>query len=208
MYFIQEGVDVVEEVYTAPFASLGPIITQAASGTYRDLAKWTGISLDDTPCKKTGNANPRFPIYLKSYNTTAQAQVYELFKQATTSTSTPFSNALFMFEGYSQQGVKAFNKDATAFAYRGDNLLAAPLLTYTPNGTALDKVASDLGNKIRQILYTGSGETSLHTYVNYAFGDEKATGWYGSEAWRQKRLQSLKGKYDPKSKFSFYAPIA
>jgi hypothetical protein len=208
MYLIQQGVEVVNAAYTQPFLNLGPISTQALSGTYRDLATWTGISLGTTPCQKTGNANPRFPIYLKSYNTTAQGQVYDIFKQATTNASTPFSNALFMFEGYSQQGVKAIPSAATAFAYRVDNLLVAPLLTYTPNGPALDAHAFKLGNQIREILYKGSGETSLNTYVNYAYGDETPLAWYGSEAWRQDRLRVLKGEVDPLSRFSFYAPIA
>jgi hypothetical protein len=172
------------------------------------LAAWTGISLDATPCQKTGNANPRFPIYLKSYNTTAQGLVYDLFKQATTNASSPFSNSLFMFEGYSQQGVKAISEDATAFAYRADNLLVAPLLTYAPTGPAVDAAAFKLGNQIRQILYEGSGETSLNTYVNYAYGDETPLAWYGSEAWRQRRLHALKEHFDPMRKFSFYAPIA
>ncbi len=207
MYLIQEGVNAVDTAYTKPFLDLGPITTQAVLGTYRDLAAWTGISLADTPCQKTGNANPRFPIYLKSYNTTAQGLVYELFKQATTNASSPFGNALFMFEGYSQQAVKALGDNATAFAYRADNLLVAPLLTYAP-GPGLDAVASKLGNQIRQILYEGSGETTLNTYVNYAYGDETPLAWYGSEAWRQSRLHALKEDFDPLSKFSFYAPIA
>jgi hypothetical protein len=208
MYLIQQGVEAVDAAYTQPFLNLGPITTQALSGTYRDLATWTGISLDATPCQKTGNANPRFPIYLKSYNTTAQSLVYDLFRQATTNASTPFSNALFMFEGYSQQGVKAIPSATTAFAYRTDNLLVAPLLTYTPAGPGLDALASKLGNQIREILYLGSGETSLNTYVNYAYGDETPLAWYGSEAWRQDRLRALKGEADPLGRFSFYAPIA
>jgi hypothetical protein len=208
MYLIQEGVDAVDPAYTQPFHNLGPIVVQPASGTYLDLAKWTGISLSDTPCQITGNANPRFPIYLKSYNTTAQRQVYDLFTQATTNASTPFSNALFMFEGYSTQGVKAISDGATAYAYRSDNLLVAPLLTYKPNGKALDDQAFKLGNQIRQVLYEGSGQTSLNTYVNYAYGDETPKAWYGADQWRQDRLRSLKKNYDPKGRFSFYAPIA
>ncbi|OBT88352.1 hypothetical protein VE02_02285 [Pseudogymnoascus sp. 03VT05] len=208
MYLIQEGVDAVDAAYTKPFHDLGPIVVQPTSGTYLDLAKWTGISLSDTPCQITGNANPRFPIYLKSYNTTAQRQAYDLFSQATTAASTPFSNALFMFEGYSTQGVKAIRDDSTAYAYRSDNLLVAPLLTYKPNGKALDDQAFKLGNQIRQVLFEGSGQTSLNTYVNYAYGDETPKAWYGADQWRQDRLRSLKKSYDPKGRFSFYAPIA
>ncbi|KFY33623.1 hypothetical protein V494_07455 [Pseudogymnoascus sp. VKM F-4513 (FW-928)] len=208
MYLIQEGVDTVDAAYTKPFADLGPIVNTPTSGTYLDLAKWTGISLSDPPCQNSGNANPRFPIYLQSYNTTAQKQVYDLFTQATTSPGTPYSGALFMFEGYSMQGVKAIGDDATAFAYRSDNLLVAPLLTYKPNGKALDDQTFKLGNQIRQALYEGSGQTSLNTYVNYAYGDETPKAWYGADQWRQDRLRSLKNKYDPKGRFSFYAPIA
>jgi hypothetical protein len=207
MYIIQEGVDTVDTAHTAAFKKLGPIIDSPSNGTYLDLAALTGISLADGPCQKTGNANPRFPIYLKSYNTTAQKKVYDLFAQATTNASTPFSGALFMFEGYSQAGVKAPGDAATAYAYRADNLLVAPLLTYMPNGTALDKLASKIGNEIRDVLFEGSGEATLNTYVNYAYGDETAKAWYGSDSWRQSRLKSLKKQYDPKGQFSFYAPI-
>ncbi|TVY32619.1 FAD-linked oxidoreductase [Lachnellula subtilissima] len=206
-YIIQEGVQTVDAAHTNPFLQLGPITTQAVSGTYRDLAGWTGISLSSTPCQKTGNANPRFPIYLKSYNSTAQREVYDIFCTATTAPSSPFSNALFMFEGYSQQGVKAIGQDATAFAYRADNLLVAPLLTYTPNGTLVDAIASKLGNTMRNILFLGSGESSLNTYVNYAYGDETPVAWYGSDSWRQDRLCALKEDFDPRGQFSFYAPI-
>lgn len=113
-----------------------------------------------------------------------------------------------MFEGYSTQGVKALSDDATAYAYRSDNLLVAPLLTYTPNGKALEEQAYNLGNQMRQILYEGSGQTSLNTYVNYAYGDETPKAWYGADQWRQSRLHSLKTKFDPHGRFSFYAPIA
>ncbi|KAK9369875.1 hypothetical protein V1509DRAFT_638558 [Lipomyces kononenkoae] len=207
-YIIQEGVNIVDPVYTEPFYNIGPISSQAQSGTYLDLAAWTGISLADPPCQKTGEANPRFPIYLKSYNATAQRQVYDIFSSLVTNSSGPFGSALFMFEGYSQQGVKAFPDNATAFAYRSDNLLVAPLLTYKLDGPELDAYVAQVGNQIRQILYEGSGDSSLHAYVNYAYGDETPLVWYGSEEWRQDRLQTLKKKYDPNARFSYYAPVA
>lgn len=61
MYIIQEGVSVVDTAHTAAFVAIGPLMNTASNGTYFDLAKWTGISLSDGPCQKTGNANPRFP---------------------------------------------------------------------------------------------------------------------------------------------------
>ena len=72
----------------------------------------------------------------------------------------------------------------------------------------MDEKAAKLGNDLRQILYEGSGRSELHTYVNYAYGDESLQNMYGYEEWRQERLLSLKNKYDPDRKFSFYSPIA
>ena len=205
---MQEDATVVDPAYYSAFLALGPLFTQAKSGTYRDLGAWTGISLADGPCQKTGNANPRFPIYLKSYNPDAQAAVYQLFKNATTAPGTPFAGALFMFEGYPQQGVKAISDDATAFAYRKQNMLVAPLLTYKPTGPAVAAQAFKLGNQIRDVLQAGTGEKTLSTYVNYSFGDETPKAWYGPDAWRQEKLKSLKKEYDPTGQFSFYAPVA
>ncbi|KAI0428763.1 FAD binding domain protein [Xylaria sp. FL1042] len=135
------------------------------------------------------------------------AGVYDLFASATKITPA-LNGSLFPFEGYSLQGVKAVPNDHTAFPNRAGNLLVSSLLTYAPNSTALDKTAADLGKSLRQILYEGSGQKELYTYVNYAFGDETENNWYEYEQWCHDRLKALKRKYDPLGKFSFYAPIA
>lgn len=206
-YIIQEGVTAVDPVYTQAFHDIGPLSVEPIGGTYLDLAGWTGIANTSPPCQKAGLVNPRFPIYVESYNVTTQREVYDIFASAVSGASA-FNNSLFMFEGYSHQGVRAIDSDSTAFAFRGDNLLFAPLITYAPAGTERDQEAAQLGNQLRQILRKGSGREELHAYVNYAYGDETPQQWYGSEEWRQDRLQALKKKYDPEGKFSFYAPIA
>ncbi|KAJ6446844.1 FAD binding domain-containingprotein [Purpureocillium lavendulum] len=206
-YIIQEGVKSVDPVYTKPFHDIGPAVIQPASGTYKDLAAWTGIALDSPPCQNVGNANPRFPIYLDTYNVASQKKIYDIFAAATKQGS-DFANSLFMFEGYSEQGVQAIPDQASAFAFRGDNLLAAPLIIYQPAGAELDKKAKALGDQLRSVLQQGSGRTELHTYVNYAYGSETKQQWYGSAKWRQDKLSALKKKYDPKGRFSFYAPVA
>lgn len=177
------------------------------SGDYLSLAKWTGIALDDAPCQKDGLMNPRFPIYLESYDVTAINKAYKLFA-AETNGDSPFNSSLFMLEGYSTQAVRAVSSKTSAFAFREDNLLLAPLITYKPAGPAVDEKAAKLGVELRQILHEGSDRKDMHVYVNYAFGDESPKNWYGSEDWRQSRLRSLKNKYDPNNKFSFYGPIA
>lgn len=205
-YILQEGVKAVDPTITKPFHDIGPLSIEPQSGTYLDASAWTGISNDAPPCQKAGLANPRFPAYIEKYNATAQSKAYDLFA-AEAGPSTPFFNSIFMFEGYSQQGVKAIDAKSTAFAYRGDNILAAPLVSYNSTDAAIDEKAGALGVQLREILRDGSGRAELHSYVNYAFGDETPAEWYGAENWRQKKLKALKEKYDPEGKFSFYAPI-
>lgn len=205
-YIIQEGVTAVDSAYTQAFHDLNPLSVTAESGTYQDLAAWTQISLDAAPCQKSGLVNPRFPLYLQTYNITTQKIAYDLFASEISGDS-PFNSSIFMFEDYSSGGVKAIDADSTAFAFRDANILSAPLLTYTPTDAARDQQAAELGNQLRNVLHVGSEETDYRVYVNYAYGDETPAEWYGAEEWRQHRLQDLKQKYDPKGVFSFYAPI-
>ncbi|KAI9039885.1 putative FAD-dependent oxygenase [Aspergillus affinis] len=207
MYIIQEGVKTVDSAYTTPFHELSPISTVRQSGTYKDLAAWTNIALDSVPCQNAGTINPRWPNYLEKYDPAAQKTAYDVFAENVRGSSA-FNGSIFMFEGYSMGGVKAIDAESTAFAFRDENILSAPLITYKPDGAELDQKATKLGTQLRQILQDASGTENVRAYVNYAFGDEGAEGWYGSESWRQSRLQSLKTKYDPNGMFSFYAPIA
>lgn len=42
------------------------------------------------------------------------------------------------------QGVQAIKTESTAFAFRSENLLVAPLITYVPDGPEFDKEALNL----------------------------------------------------------------
>jgi hypothetical protein len=208
MFFIlQEGAAVVDKRYTDPFTALGPSVTENGTGDYTNLAAWTSNGEKDPPCQKAGFTNIRFPIDLQTYDVSAQRKVYDNFAAALKETPA-LNNSLFLFEGYSLQGVKAISDQSTAIPFRQNNLLVAPLIIYTPAGKDLDKKAERLGESLRQTLHKASGKKELHTYVNYAFGNEEVENWYGFERWRQDRLLALKNKYDPHRKFSFYAPIA
>ncbi|KAB8220157.1 FAD-binding domain-containing protein [Aspergillus novoparasiticus] len=204
---IQEGVTSVDSAYTTPFHSLGPISIEPQNGSYTDLAAWVGITTTSGPCQKNGAMNPRFPVYLETYNVTAQKEAYEVFAEGVRGSSV-FNNSLVTFDGYSTEGVKSIDAGSTAFAFRDANVLVGPLIEYMPDGTDLDEKAAKLGKQIRQILHEGSGREHVRAYVNYAYGDEGPEGWYGSDSWRQSRLLSLKKKYDPNGMFSYYAPIA
>ncbi|KAK7421591.1 hypothetical protein QQX98_002058 [Neonectria punicea] len=206
-YIIQEGVTAVDAAITKPFHDIGPLSIEPVTGDYRDLAGWTGIALDSPPCQKDGLVNPRFPIYLESYNVAAIKEAYDLFSTETNGDS-PFNASLFMLEGYSTQGIAAIADDSAAFAFRDQHLLLAPLITYKPVDAALDEKAAALGGKLRSIIHEASEKADMGVYVNYAFGDEAPENWYGSAQWRQDRLKALKTKYDPTGKFSFFGPIA
>ncbi|KAI1084318.1 FAD binding domain protein [Whalleya microplaca] len=206
-FILQGGVQVVDPVFTDPFVKLGPVATTSSAGTYRNLAAWTGNGNADAPCQKVGLVNTRFPIDVETYDIQAQRKVYDLFSSATHETPA-LNGSLFLFEGYSLQAVQAIPKESTAVSYRGDNLLFAPLIIYSPGGDELEKQAAKLGEDLRQILYEATGREEKHTYVNYAFGTETKEQMYGYEQWRQDKLLNLKNKYDPDRKFSFYAPIA
>ncbi|KAJ5233168.1 hypothetical protein N7468_006124 [Penicillium chermesinum] len=204
-YIIQEGVQAVDPVYTEPFHNLGPISVTPQSGTYKDLANWTGIALESPPCQKVGMANPRFPIYLESYNITAQKKAWDLYAPAVRGSS-PFNNSIFMFEGYPVEGVHDVAASSSAFAFRSENLLAAPLINYIPAGDLAEE-AAQLGNQLRDTLWAATGRKDFRAYINYAYGNETFEQIYGAEKWRQDRLHFLKKKYDPENKFGFYAPI-
>ncbi|KAM3427267.1 hypothetical protein NHJ13734_009045 [Beauveria thailandica] len=207
-YIAQEGATAVDSIYIKPFEHLGAVVTDQGSGDYTQLAAWTGNANESPPCQKAGFANIRFPIDLETYSIETQRAVYNLFAKGTKETPA-FANSLFLFEGYSTQGVKAISSESTAFAFRGNNLLVSPLITYQRDGSVtLDKKAAEFGESLRQALHHGSGRSEMHTYVNYAYGDESLKSVYGYEDWRQEKLKELKSMYDPHGRFNFYAPIA
>ncbi|KAK2058632.1 FAD-binding domain-containing protein [Colletotrichum caudatum] len=207
-WIVQEGVTTVDPAYTQPFHDISPISSTPESGTYLDLATWTNIDLNSSSCQGRGFNNPRFPLYVESYNVESLRKAYDLFASSIRGDST-FNNSIFLLEGYSNEGVKSIKSDSTAFAHRDANLLLAPLIHYTSGGAAdLDEQAATLGNQLRDIIHEGSGRPEQHIYINYAFGNESPKEWYGSEQWRQDRLKSLKTKYDPNGRFSFFGPIA
>ncbi|KAJ5959954.1 FAD-binding type 2 [Penicillium vulpinum] len=204
VYLIQEGVTAIDSIYTKPFHDIGPLAIVPQAGTYKDLAAWTGIALDSAPCQNMGMANPRFPIYLETYDVPAMRKAWDIYEPAIRGTS-PFSYSILMFEGYSFGGVHKITTRESAFPFRSENILAAPMINYVPVDQALEDKAVALGNELRNILHEASGRDDIRAYVNYAYGNETNHQLYGDNA---KRLAALKKKYDPTGKFSFYAPIA
>lgn len=204
---MEEGAASVNPEYTKPLHDLGPVDVQPGKGTYLDLATWAGIDMNGPPCRKNGMANLRYPIDVDSYDGASIKQAYDVFASATKQGG-PFNNSLFLFEAYSTQGVKAIPSDSTAYAFRADNLLIAPLITYQAGNSENDQKANALGEQLRNIIHNATGRSEIHAYVNYAYPGDTAKEWYGYEKWRQDKLLGLKNKYDAKRRFSFFGPIA
>ncbi|KAJ5629512.1 hypothetical protein N7528_003169 [Penicillium herquei] len=206
-FILRQGVEAIEEEYAAPFDKLGPVLSMGDKGTYNDLPMWTSNAEDSPPCQKSGLANVRFPVDLQTYNPTTQRLAFDTFSNFT-QRFPAFNNSLFLFEGYSLQGVQSIDDESTAFAHREANLLVAPLIIYQPTDKERDAQGMEFGENLRQIVFQGSGQDEMFSYVNYAFGNEGPEAWYGYEPWRLERLRSLKAKYDPNGRFNFYAPFS
>lgn len=203
----QEGTKTVDPAFSDLFQKIGPISTDKKSGIFTDIAGWVGDTADGAACQNTGAAQPRFPIELGSFNSTAVRAVYDQFAAGIRETPA-FGESIVLIWAQSLQGIKAVPSDSTAYAFRADNITISTTIKYMPDGPDLDKKAAALGESIRQIFYKSSGREELHAYVNYAYGTETTKTTFGYEPWRQEKLRSLKAKYDPKGRFNFYAPIA
>ncbi|RAL14899.1 FAD-binding oxidoreductase [Aspergillus homomorphus CBS 101889] len=203
---LQENVSRVDPVYTDAFRNINPISVPSGSGTYKDVARWIRFDFSNpTYCTAKNVSALHFPVGLPSWNTTTQRMVYDAFTNLTAGNS-PFRASEFMLEGFPLQGVKAIPTSSTAYPHREDNVIGYPLIFYRAN-TSLDHTAIEAGEAIRRMLIEGSGKAELHSYVNYALGDEPPESIYGYEYWRLSKLKELKKKYDPERRFSHYAPI-
>lgn len=71
---------------------------------------------------KVGTTWRLFPVGLKEYNTTANRQVYNLFKQLIAE-HPEFSSSVVQFENYAQEGMRAVDSASTAYPHRDDDIL-------------------------------------------------------------------------------------
>ncbi|OAR00835.1 hypothetical protein LLEC1_06293 [Akanthomyces lecanii] len=205
VYLFQEGVKVVDLEYSAALRLLNPVRGEETPGTYLDLAAWAMISMADPPCQKLEASNLRYPLYLDTYNIGAIKRAYNMFADALRGRP-DFAHSIFMFENYPVQGLHKSDSNDSAFAFRNDSILVAPLINFPSDDRKLAGLAVMLGEELRNTLHKASGRDTMHTYVNYAFRDSKEE-MYGAEPWRQEKLARLKAKYDPHGRFNFYHPV-
>ncbi|EGZ72508.1 FAD-binding domain-containing protein [Neurospora tetrasperma FGSC 2509] len=193
--------------YFAPFAALSPLQTTPVQTTdYPGLAAAAQFRVTDWACQPKAGATV-YGMDVDSYDVKGLRKSYNAFRDMIRA-EPALSLSMAYLEGYSLQAVQAVPYESTAFALRDRKLLYGFLVTYeeTERNKTLDAQAQKWGEKIRDAAY-GDKVKQKSVYVNYAKGSESLQAMYGYEGWRQERLKMLKRKYDPKGKFSFYAPI-
>ncbi|KAI0160184.1 hypothetical protein GGR57DRAFT_409375 [Xylariaceae sp. FL1272] len=204
-WLIFEGSKEDATPYTSQLEAVGPVLAQSTPTNYIGLSPLTLNNCTDTSPLDPRYSVLRFPIDLKTFNTTATREAYELLNNVTM-TYPELNGSTILFEGYSVQAVKEIPEENTAYPDRFNNLLVASVIRFA-SGLPLIEEAQTAGHSLRRVLLEGSGSTELHAYVNYAVGEESFQAWYGYEDWRIKKLKKLKSTYDPAHQFSFYAPI-
>lgn len=172
-----------------------------------EITKWTGMTTSHPACQKSGLSHIRFAVNLHQYNPIAQRAALDYFSSVTHN-NPALNRSIFLFEGYSVQGVKSVPSYSSAFPDREANILVASDAIHEPGDPQLEAEAYQFGKTLRDIVFQGIGRQYMYSYVNYAAGDEGPQSWYGYEPWRLQRLQALKAKYDPDHRFRFYAPVA
>jgi tRNA pseudouridine synthase 9 len=205
-HFLRGGISEIDTEIIQPFRELSGGSTDNATGLYTDIPRWIGTDLAGRGCARSGS-KIRFPIGFSRYNPKAQREFFDAFAEGTAGDS-PLNTSIVLLEQYSVQGVQAVPEESTAFPHRQDDLLLSPNIQYkSPADPETELQAQALGDSLRAILLKGTAVNELRAYVNYAAGNEGPKSWYGYEPWRLERLSKLKRKYDPKGKFSYYAPI-
>ncbi|KAK3987324.1 FAD-binding domain-containing protein [Cladorrhinum sp. PSN332] len=206
IYVIYGGPSAELASHLAPFLALGPAnVTTLADIAYPDVFNGRGDESSPNTCAK-GWYRTVAGNYLKRFNTTAIRQVHAVFTNITTKYPDIAGRSIYVFEEYGYQGVTAVPSDSTAFPSRAYPILGAPFWGYIDASYSSDLIRAS--KEIRKILLAGDGATKLHSYVNYASGDETASENYGGDdPWRLNKLKDLKQRYDSKGRFSFYAPI-
>lgn len=210
-WVIWQGAPTVPPTYTAPLRALGAESIQNGTTNITGLNAIAGAA-DGTPnCEADGLSAMLFGVSLVRWNLAGLRAALTLFGELPPQLK---NTSIVLLEAYSTNYVTSVPGPSTAYPDRFNQVLMSPMLMYTPStasssgsGNGIDDdVVAGYGSRIRSALLQGSGER-LHTYVNYAHGDESLEAVYGYEAWRLQRLRRLKAEYDPENKFGYYAPI-
>ncbi|KAL4737143.1 hypothetical protein BDV11DRAFT_206979 [Aspergillus similis] len=189
--FMREALDEIEPELIDPFREISqrPALTKTV-GLYTDIPTWLNTAVNSRGCAAEAN-KVRFPIGFPRYDPKAQKEFFDVFANGTAEGS-PFNTSMVLLEQYSAQGVEAHPQNSSAFPYRLDDLLVSPVIAYLSASEEEEKAAVEFGDALRKVLLkTSEKPNELHSYVNYASGQEGPQAWYGYEPWRLEKLQEV-----------------
>ncbi|KAK4507273.1 hypothetical protein PRZ48_001008 [Zasmidium cellare] len=203
--------------YTDPFHALGPIVSTPNVTEFPGLSSALGLGkppyisssnpslpgLSSPVCQTDGPSYATYPVNLESYNPAALREAVDILQ----STPPDLHFSSMLIEGYSGEAVRAVPEASTAFPHRKQGILIGNFINWPRERTDLEGQARDYGVRIQEALVRGSEDGRLHSYVNYAAGNEGMEALWGYEPWRLEKLRKLKKLYDPHGKFNFYLPI-
>lgn len=191
--------------YLAPFDAIGPVYEESGDLPYPDLSHVQYNAEDSAACGKNV-VRITTTAGLQVYNITAEQQIWDNFTKRIATRPAIASAAFVIHEGYSTEGVLKHNPADSAYPFRSDY----HLMQFQGNLAANSGLEDEMWQWAREVtdLWNAGQPGRLpDTYVNYGNGFESVEQWYGHEAWRIKRLRTLKAKYDPHNRFRFYNPI-
>lgn len=155
----------------------------------------------------------RFPVEVESYAVDALVAAVERFVERAAGVE-EFGGSFFVLEQYATQTVREGAADGSAVASRRARVLLAPVFFYPSavvetggRNRVLDTLAVQYGQEVKAVVVEAARKAGMGAwaYVNYAFGGEGVKEIYGRE--KIEKLRALKGEFDPRNAFRFYAPI-
>ncbi|KAI1350304.1 Glucooligosaccharide oxidase [Xylaria sp. FL0043] len=190
--------------YLTPFDAIEAIDVEDGNVPYPQIADVTMTGASSALCV-AGFVHNHATAYLKTWNVTAQRQIYDLFRKNVNENAEWFNSSVVM-EDYSHEGVAAVDPASSAYPWREFSLLTYINVDYAVD-TRLNSKAQTWAEQTRSLWNAGQADQPVATYVNYARGQESQASMYGYDSWRLKKLRALKSQYDPKNRFGYYNAI-
>ncbi|TLS21008.1 uncharacterized protein PpBr36_10744 [Pyricularia pennisetigena] len=181
----------------APFDSIEAVAVDSRESIYPQLA--------DQPSLCTGAERIITTAGLRTYNLTAERQIWDGFKRRVAKNPKLTAKTIIIHEGYATEGVEKMDPASSAYPFRGDRHLMQ--FQGTLEDSSLAAEMWEWANEVRHQWNAGQPQRTPSAYVNYANGHERKEDCYGHQPWRLAKLRDLKARYDPANRFRFYNPI-
>ncbi|KAI5866018.1 hypothetical protein GGS23DRAFT_364536 [Durotheca rogersii] len=183
-----------------------------STSTVESLLTWVDLptkgagGFNNVQCIK-GRRNSLYGLTQKVIDRDSVLEMAEDF-DALVQANPALSSSAFLVESFGVQAIDALPDNFSAFPHRGrlDHFFEI-LVSYEDDAVA--QVGNDWAVSWRDHFRKPeiSGYDTVVVYQNYGHGDEAPSVLYGSAKWRQKRLTSLKNRFDPHNVFGAYHPI-